>query len=380
MRVLIVSQVIPQWYVDVLTNAFPKNTEIKIITGSDVKADVISCPKHDPRSFASRLKCWFQHLRFMHKWIQKNKKEHFDLIFAVSNPPVNSYVGLKLKKVFKCPFIFMNWDIYPQFIDYSIQNPLVHMVCNLWNGWNNRNYKKIDKMLTIGNVVAKSINLSLKQKIDIDVIPIGVNCSYLKPVPKADNRFLKENGIEDKFIVLYSGKMGFGHNLELVLDTAKMMREYESVLFLFIGEGQKFDMVKAEADKPESTNIRVFPFQPDDIFPMSMACGDIGVVAEEQKMAHLFMPSKTYSMMACGMPVIGICSDNDDLSNLIKDTGVGVSVSDGDAAEMKAYILDMYQNAEKLTEQKEKARKIAVEQYELKNITRQYKELFEKYI
>lgn len=380
MRVLIVSQVIPQWYVDVLTHALPEKTEIKIITGSDVKADVIPCPKHDPRSFVSRLKCWMKHLFFMHKWIRKNKKEQFDLVFAVSNPPVNSYVGLKLKKAFKCPFIYMNWDIYPQCIDYMIENPVVHMLCGMWHGWNNRNYKKIDKMLTIGHVVAQSINADLKNKIDIDVIPIGINEHKLKPIPKKENRFLLDNGMTDKFIVLYSGKMGYGHNLELALEAAKMLRDKQDILFVFIGEGQKFDLVKAEADKPESTNIRVFPFQPDDIFPMSMACGDVGIVAEEQKMAHLFMPSKTYSMMACGMPVIGICSQHDDLCNLLNESKAGCAIPDADAEKMKSYILDLYENPEKLAAQKALARKVAVESYALDSVTEQYRKLFARYL
>ncbi|MBR3943103.1 MAG: hypothetical protein IKJ55_07065, partial [Clostridia bacterium] len=135
-----------------------------------------------------------------------------------------------------------------------------------------------------------------------------------------------------------------------------------------------------EADKPESKNIRVFPFQPDDIFPMSMACGDVGIVAEEQKMAHLFMPSKTYSMMACGMPVIGICSKHDDLCNLLNESEVGCAIPDADAEKMKNYILNLYENPEKLAEQKALARKVAVESYALDSVTEQYRKLFARYL
>ena len=40
-------------------------------------------------------------------------------------------------------------------------------------------------------------------------------------------------------------------------------------------------------------------------------------LTQEERLAHLFLPSKTYSMMACGMPVIGLCSNKDDLKELL---------------------------------------------------------------
>ena len=153
-RVLIISQVVPQWYVDLLTRALGENVKIDIITGSDVKGNVIHSPEHDPRSFKSRLISWYKHYRFMMKWLKENKKEKYNLIFAVSNPPINPVIGLKLKKVFNAPFVYMNWDLYPQVIEETIKNPFVQFVCKAWHKWNNKHYPEIDRILTIGRVMA----------------------------------------------------------------------------------------------------------------------------------------------------------------------------------------------------------------------------------
>ncbi len=377
-RVLIVAQVIPQWYVDLLTDALGPDTHIDIITGSEVKGNVIPSPPHDPRSFVSRLKCWWRHYRFMSRWMRQNKHRCYDLVFAISNPPINSYVGLKLKKVFRAPFVYMNWDIYPQIIDLTIRNPLVHFACSLWKGWNNRNYRKIDRMLTIGEVVSRSINADLKQPIRIDVMPIAVNTSFLMPMDKQDNRFCTENGLDDKFVVLYSGKMGFGHNIELILSAAEQLRHREDIVFVFIGEGQKVDLVRDAIEKNNATNVRLFPLQPDEMFRYSMACGDVGVVAEEESMAHLFMPSKTYSMLACGMPVIGICSEQDDLQRLLTTQDVGAAVTDNQTTTFCRCVLDLYEDREKLAVLKQKARVCAEEQFDLAVIKQQYTALFQE--
>ncbi len=378
MNVLIVSQVIPQWYVDVLKKALPDNTNIDIITGSNVDANVIPSPKHNATSFASRLLCWYKHWRFMGKWIKENKNKSYDLIFAVSNPPINSYIGLKLKKTFNAPFIFMNWDIYPQFIDYMIKNPVVHFVCTLWHKWNDKNYKKIDKILTIGDIVAESINDGLKNKIDVSVIPIGVDTNRLNPIDKSENVFCKENGLSNKFVVLYSGKMGYGHNIELIIKGAQRLKEYKDIVFVFIGDGQKFELVKKASEVCE--NIKVYPMQSEEMFPYSMASGDVGIVAEEEKMAHLFMPSKTYSMMACGMPIIGICSDNDDLHNLINNEGIGYTVIDNDADKFCECILTLYNDKELHNDMKNRSRYIAQKEYDISAVTEKYRDLFKKYI
>lgn len=376
-NVLIVAQVIPQWYVDLLTDALGPDVHVDIITGSEVRGNVIPSPLHDPRSFASRLRCWWRHYRFLCGWIRRNRHRHYDLVFAISNPPINSYVGLKLKKVFQAPFVYMNWDIYPQIIDLTIRNPLVHLVCSWWKGWNNRNYKKIDRMLTIGEVMGESINADLKRPICVDVMPIAVNTRFLMPMDKSDNPFCREHGLSNKFVVLYSGKMGYGHNIEMILSAAEQLHAYEDIVFVFIGEGQKADLVRAAVEQG-AANLRLFPLQPEETFRYSMACGDVGLVSEEESFAHLFMPSKTYSMLACGMPVIGICSEHDDLKRLIVDEGVGATVSDGRASSLCRCILDLYEDREKLMAVKEKARLCAEQRFDLAVIQQQYTALFKE--
>ena len=72
-QVLIVSQVIPQWYVDVLTDALGEGVHIDIITGSNVRGNVIKSPKHEADSLKSRLVCWYRHFRFVNQWIKENQ-------------------------------------------------------------------------------------------------------------------------------------------------------------------------------------------------------------------------------------------------------------------------------------------------------------------
>lgn len=375
-RILIVSQVIPQWYVDLLTSVFDRDDIIDIITGSTVKGNVISSPKHDPTSLKSRAVSWFNHYRFMMRWIRKNKQSKYDLIFAVSNPPINPYIGLKLKRVYNAPFVYMNWDLYPQVIKASIKNPISNVCCKLWSSWNSRNFHKIDRIITIGDVMASSLNEDIKNKVDVSIIPIGVNTQVLKPIDKSLNKFCVENDLVNKFVVLYSGKMGIGHNIELILEAAKKLEHNSNIVFVFIGFGPKYKIVEDYISINSSINVKLFPLQDEDTFPLSMACGDIGIVTQESSMAHLFMPSKVYSMMACGEAIVGLCTDHDDLNSLVMCENVGLTVTSNSVDELVDVITKLSSDCIILNSYKKQSRKIAIEKYELSIIKSKYIQLF----
>lgn len=380
-RVLIVSQVIPQWYVDTLRNALGKDTCIDIITGSAVAGcNVIPSPPHDARSFRSRLICWIRHYRFVKQWAKENQHRHYDLIFAVSNPPINAAIGLKLKKLFNAPFVYMNWDLYPQVIEYGIRNVLGKIVSRVWHSWNNRNYPKIDRMLTIGNVMAETINAGLKNKISVDVMPISVDTSRLRPIEKTGNPFAIEHHLTDKFVVLYSGKMGVGHNIELILSASRLLEAHTDIQFVFIGNGPKYDTIKRYIKGNHAKNILLLPLQSEDIFPFSMACGDVGIVSQEASMAHLFMPSKTYSMMACGEAIIGISSAHDDLKLLIESENIGFCVTDANPEILANVIIKLYKEPKLMVKFKRNARLTAESKFSVDIIQNEYTKLFEKLI
>jgi glycosyltransferase involved in cell wall biosynthesis len=248
----------------------------------------------------------------------------------------------------------------------------------LWSRWNEKNYPKIDAMLTIGERMAKSINAGLRHSLSITVIPIAVDTDYLKPIDKHMNPFCIENSLEDKFIVLYSGKMGIGHNIELILQAADQLKKFEDICFVFIGEGPKYALVEQYLAMHKGENVKLFPLQPDDIFPYSMSCGDIGIVSQETSSAHLFMPSKIYSMMACGEAIISICTEGDDLHTLMKNQ-IGDVVLDKSPDTLANMILWFYENHMLLETYKKNAREQAVCQFNRQVVAQKYRKFFERF-
>lgn len=377
MNVLLISQSLAQYELDQLVASFPGDAQFVILTGSELFHEhvrIVRTTAHDSRSLKSRLICWIKYWTEVRAW-QKKNEEHYDLIYATSNPPINSVLGYWLKKKLNAPFVYMNWDIYPQIIEETYPNILIRIICRGWHMMNSRIYPKIDQMITIGQVMSESINAPLKKKIPIEIIPIACNTDIMIPREKETNPFVIENHLEGMFVVLYSGKLGYGHNIKAILNAANALKSYKDIVFVFIGKGPRCQEVE-EYIQDGGQNVRLFPYQPESIVPYSIACGDVGIVSQEAKLAHLFLPSKTYNLMACGIPVIGLCSKHDDLQYHLEHTKTGIPLTTGEEEKLSAVILDLYQNVEKRLQYGRKAREIACKYFSEQAVLEKYRNLF----
>ena len=377
MKVLILSQAISEGYVAILKAALPEECKIDIITGSKLKHySYIEAPAHNPNSLKSRLRSWYQYYRFVTRWAKANTDKRYDFIFATSNPPINSYLGVQLKKKLRSRFIYMNWDLYPQVIENIMSGFIPATLSRVWHFMNGRIYPKIDQMLTIGEVMGETINERFDKKLPVQIVPMFTDIQRLKPLEKKENQFCIDNGLSDKFIVLYSGKMGLGHNLEVLLESSRKLRKYEDILFLFIGHGQKYEMVETWIKEENPPNVKLLPLQPPDVFPLSMASGDIGFISQEKSAAKCFMPCKTYDMMACGMAILAYSEGRDDLSRLIGKYEMGIVITKNDPDIFAREIERLYLNRDLVKRYGNNARSACEQEFDKECLVKKYRNIF----
>lgn len=377
MSMVLLAQALGEKYVSMLEKAY--EGELIILTGSSIRENkqrrIYKTRKYNANSFKSRICSWFQYYKDVFG-IMKKEKLRPDIVFAISNPPINSIIAYKLKKKYKCKVIFMDWDIYPEIIERTFKNPIIQLMCKMWHGLNNYIFPKFDLILTIGEYMKKSIESGIKKPIRIKVVSLFTECERLKPIPKAENEFCKMHNLADKIVFMYSGKMGMGHNLDIILDAAKELQNNEKIHFLLIGEGQRYNAVETRIKEEDIMNVTLLPFQPEEVFPLSLACGDVALVTQESSLANLFLPSKAYDMMAVGMPIIGICTEEDDLADLITINHIGSIVTDTEVSSLVEAIKELIDNNEMREEYSVTARKYAIERYDENVVVEQYRNLF----
>jgi glycosyltransferase involved in cell wall biosynthesis len=161
------------------------------------------------------------------------------------------------------------------------------------------------------------------------IIHNWVNEDFIRPLPKADNAFADEHGLQDKFVILYSGSMGLTDDLETLIAAAERFQDRNAV-FLFIGEGNRRQPIQELAERRGLRNVRFLPYQPAGVLPLSLTCSDVSLVALKKGIEGLSMPSKLYAILASGRAVVALAERGLDVARILENARCGRSVEPGD--------------------------------------------------
>lgn len=313
-KIVFVNQAVNFLTVDIV-NSFAKNAdEIALITGNvhaqgtdlDEKVRLDKLIRYNEKSFATKTYTWtVATFQVFFKLLFKYRKYE---VFFVSVPPMSYLCMLLLRNRFS----LLIWDVYPDTLKiYGIgsSNP----VYLFWSWANKKIFKRADHIFTIGEKMAALVAKYIQRE-RIKIINLWTTFENFTPVAKTENFFLQEHNLQDKFIVQYSGNIGLIHNVEVMVDIAKLLRQNNRIVFLIIGKGDKVNAIKQRIKEDALENCLVLPFQPDDVFPFSLSAADMGVVILNNKTSHASIPNKTYNLMTAGKPVLYIAAEDSELN------------------------------------------------------------------
>lgn len=363
--------------VNLLNEALSQNDYVlTVLTGkkTDIsdKVFVVDAPKYDSNSFISRFKTWFSFSFAAKKFLRQNI-DKFDAVMFTSNPPVNQslvrYVQKKGKKS-----IYLIWDIYPDCIEKTFGKKVLP-ITYFWRKLNSKVYKNCDVVLTIGEVMKENI-LKSYPGLDIRIIPYHADIEFIRPIPKEENPFVIENGLLGKKVFMYSGKMGFGHGFDEMLEVARQLKDRDDIIFMFIGHGQAYKDIERFIIENNLTNAKILPYQPLNMLPYSLGAADVAFITIKQETDGLFLPSKVYDAMASGSAVISISGKNNDVAVMLEKEKIGICVNPGNTDELKQAVLKFVSNTEYLDECQQNARRVAVDKYRVESVINRYAEIF----
>lgn len=140
----------------------------------------------------------------------------------------------------------------------------------------------------------------------------------------------REWGMADKFLAVYSGNLGRVHEFETILGAAAQMKQDRDLLFVFIGEGARYQEVRRSAQQRGLTNVYFLPPQPRMRLRSALAAADVHFVTQLPGYECLVNPSKLAGVLAAGRPAIWIGPTASANAGLLERTGSGIAVATGD--------------------------------------------------
>jgi hypothetical protein len=263
-------------------------------------------------------------------------------VLYYTNPPMSYFNAL----FFSNPFSIVVFDTYPDALRL-IGIKESSFVYQIWKNVNKKVFNKAIHIITLSDGMKKQLSNYVAYE-KVKVVSVWSASDKFKPIEKKSNPFLKKYNWVNKFIVLYSGNIGIGHKIEVLIDVAKQLEEINEIIFLFVGEGAKKKTLIDLANKNKLSNVHFLTWQNAETLPYSLAAGDLAVVALEPEATHASVPSKTFNYMAVGAPLLAIGSSGSELEKLIIQYGLGFFSEGKVVSEIKDFTLEMLISKDKL--------------------------------
>lgn len=306
---------------------------------------------------------------------------YYKVIIVYSNPPVLPFIAALANKLFGVKVIFVSYDIYPEIAEATNVISSNSLISKMMKILNKITFKRLFKVIALSNEMKKFLLIhrqSLTEE-QIEVIPNWYeDKGEARSKDDVDNELFEPLLKEKNFIVSYFGNMGTGQDIETIIDSIRILKEQKDIKFLFAGHGNKMPLLKKVIKEENLNNIYIYDFLHGDDFQDALAISDCFIVSLAEGITGLAVPSKTYSYMMAGRPIIAIMDEHSDIVRELIENEAGYNINNGDSFKLVDVIEELYHDIKKRKCMGKNCRNIFLQKYTKKICTQQYVHLLGK--
>jgi colanic acid biosynthesis glycosyl transferase WcaI len=249
-----------------------------------------------------------------------------DGVLAMSPPLTLGLTGWGMALARRGPLVFNVQDVFP---DAAVATGAIsdRRVVKAAETLERATYRRAAAVTVLSedlraNVAAK---LPEAERPKVRVIPNFVDTDRIRPLP-SDTAYRRELRIRpDQTVVLYAGNVGFSQSLHLMVAAARALEsERPDVVFVVNGGGSALESLQEQA--AGLANVRFAAYQPGERLPEVLASGDVHVVPLKAGLAAASVPSKTYSVLAAGRPLLAAVDPGTEVARVVEAAGCGLAV------------------------------------------------------
>ena len=246
-------------------------------------------------------------------------------VVSMSPPLTLGLTGWLASRIRRCPSIFNIQDVFP---DAAIETgAITNARIIAVSRWLERvSYHRSDAVVVLSEDLRANVlvKISSKHQHKVHVIPNFVDSDRITPRDRM-TPYRDELRIGTEPVVMYAGNVGYSQSLTMMLHAA---RELPEVTFVINGDGAARE--ELQRDAAGLPNIRFSGYQPADRVAEVLATADIHVVPLRAGLGAVSVPSKTYSILAAGRPVVAAIDAGTEVTRILAESGAGVSVAPDD--------------------------------------------------
>lgn len=304
-----------------------------------VKILRIRVPEFSKTNTVSRIKNILTY--FFGAMIATFKVGKQDYVFSISQPPIlGGLLGVWGKWMKHAKYIYNIQDFNPEqvlAVNFS-KNKLITGAMMFFDKFSCR---RSDLIITVGRDLVQTVHNRFKGKKVPKTVMINnwIDENEIYPVetnhPKVA-AFKEKYGLQDKFVIMYSGNIGLYYDLENIMKVIEQVKpgtktaDGREVVFAFVGAGSVLDKLVVYKEEKHMNNVVFIPYQDKADLIYSLNAGDVHWCVNAKGIKGVSCPSKYYGIAAAGKAVLAVLEKDSEIRCIIEETHGGLCSEPGD--------------------------------------------------
>jgi colanic acid biosynthesis glycosyl transferase WcaI len=252
-----------------------------------------------------------------------------DLVMTQTNPPLIVPTVALVAALRRIPFLIIAQDVYPEVLFASgaaIPKRFVSRCLVRLFSWA---YRRAHQVVVLGPFMRRRVR---RKGVSADRIVTISNWATGEIDRRCgqDNPLRLQWGLQNRFVVLYSGNIGVGHEFETFLTGIRIAAaKHAELMVVFIGGGSRLAEVRSlTTNLGLDERVMFRDFVPAEALPLSMGIADLALVTLRAGFEGIIVPSKFLGYMARGIPTLYIGPDSD-VAEMIRNAECGACCDAG---------------------------------------------------
>jgi len=283
-------------------------------------------------------------------------------LLLLTNPPYLPLLGWFCWLIRRQPFGVVMFDIMPEQAELL---GFIHpngWLARAWRCFNKLWYRRAAYAIVLSRDMLEGAlqNANLRgpeaeapARAKTHIIHVWSDDRLINPQLKSASTEAARLGVQERFVVQYSGNHGRFHDLESLLKLAASFDSADGFVFQFIGEGQKKQLVEEQLGS--HPHFYSSSYVAKELLADSLAMADLGVVAQMPGQERVCYPSKLLGIMAAGRATLAICPTDCEMARMIREQELGFVVPNGDLMAGRLALLEARANPDRIRRMGEKA-------------------------
>jgi len=289
---------------------------------------------------------------------------HSDIVLAMTDPPVAGIAGAFVAGMAGRPFVYNIRDLYP---DMAVGGEIVNSSywVDRWEEMHRRALRQAARVVVLGDdmrdrIVAKGVSPER-------VVIVRDGASSPPTMPGRSDAVVQQIRCGFQFVAIHAGNLGFYGAWGTLLKAAEILRN-ENIGIVFVGDGA--NRAELESSAEASPNVRFLPFFPVEQVPHVMTAGDVHIVTVRRGLEGVVVPSKLYSILAAGRPVLVVAPATTDAARIVNEAGCGMCADPDDPAAVATALLALRSDPARLDYMGARAREVAAKYARVNELNR----------